>query len=330
MAVAVERIVSLALYLVSAPRPVTAEEIAANVPGYPPGQDEVAFKRMFERDKDDLRLAGLVIVVERGDADRYRMDEDATFTGRLALDPRETLQLSAAGMAALADPSFPYKTDLRLALSKLTAASGRTTRCDPDVVGALVADEDPGAQSRAVALLTTATTARKRARFAYRSAAGRESVRDVEPWGLFAREGRWYLVALDPEAGRPRVFAIARMRDLEIEDSRPKTPDFDVPAGFDVRTWMLMPFQFGERTCEATLVLTGQASRNAPALTAGQGRLVRRDADSLEWRVPVADVRMLARWVVANGPGIRIVSPADASEALESGLREVAVLHDRD
>ena len=57
---------------------------------------------------------------------------------------------------------------------------------------------------------------------------------------------------------------------------------------------------------------------------------LRRDADSLEWRVPVADVRMLARWVVANGPGIRIVSPADASEALESGLREVAVLHDRD
>ena len=327
MAVAVERIVSLALYLVSAARPVTAEEIAANVPGYPPGQDEAAFKRMFERDKEDLRLAGLAIVAERGDADRYRMDDGATFAGRLAMDPREALQLRAAGTAALADPSFPYKTDLQLALSKLTAASGQATWCDPAVLAALGADEDPDAQGAAVALLTTAATAGKRARFAYTSAAGRDSVRDVEPWGLFAREGRWYLVAHDPEAGVPRVFAVARMCDLVVEQSRPKTPDFEVPAGFDVRTWMRMPFQFGDKTREATLVLTGQAARNAAALTASQGRLRRLDGGSLEWRVPVADVGMLARWVVDNGPGIRIASPVDAVEALESGLREVAALH---
>lgn len=327
MVVAVERLVNLALYLASTTRPVTAEEIGVNVPGYPAGQDEAAFKRMFERDKDDLRLAGLAIAVERGDTDRYRLDDAATFAGPLELDPREAMQLRAAAAAALADTSFPYAADLRLALAKLTAADGRATWCDPSVLASLGADEEPGAQGDLVAMLTAAATSRKRARFSYTSADARGSVREVEPWGLFAREGRWYLVARDRAADAPRVFAVPRIRELRVEESRPRTPDFTPPEGFDVRAWMLMPFQFGDGSREATLVLTGQAARNAPALTAGQGRLRRVTEASIEWSVPVADVELLARWAVENGPGIRVISPADAVEALRSGLGKVAALH---
>ena len=48
-----ERLLSLVVCLLSARRYLTASQIRAAVPGYPDSFD--AFKRMFERDKDELR-----------------------------------------------------------------------------------------------------------------------------------------------------------------------------------------------------------------------------------------------------------------------------------
>ena len=300
-----ERIVNLALYLASARRPVSALEIAAGVAGYPADQNAAAFGRMFERDKDDLRHAGFVIEIDRSDdVERYRVDADATFSDTVELDPLEAVELRAAAAAMLGDPSFPYADDLRLALAKLTAASDVRVRASSAVMPARSADEDHAAQGAAVAELTRAIGARKRASFSYTGAAGRASQRTIEPWGLLARDGRWYLVAHDPAADGTRVFAVSRMAALDVEGARPKTPDFDAPADFDVRAWMLMPFQYGEQSHEATLRLTGPAAHRATALVAGQGTL-RRTADGAAlWRVPFADETLLARWIAANGPCI--------------------------
>jgi len=323
-----ERIVNLALYLASARRPVSAREIAAEVAGYPNGQSTAAFGRMFERDKDDLRRAGFVIEVDRTDeTERYRFDPDATFAGTVQLGPVETVELRAAAAAMLADPSFPYTDDLRLALAKITAAAAGPIGSASAIGASLSADEDPVAQGAAVAGLTEAIAARKRASFSYTGASGHISQRRVEPWGLFARDGRWYLVAMDPEAGGTRVFAITRIDGLEIESVRPKSPDFERPKDFDVRTWMLMPFQYGAQTHEAVLRLTGPAARRAAALASGQGSLSRATDGSVIWRVPVAEEALLAGWVATNGPGIQVVAPPSLRDTLESGLRKVVELH---
>jgi len=323
-----ERIVNLALYLASAVRPVSANEIAANVAGYPAGQTAAAFGRMFERDKDDLRHAGIVIELDRSDdVERYRIDADSTFSDSVRLEPLEAVELRAAAAAMLADPSFPYPEDLRLALAKLAAAADGGIGAASVVKTALSADEDPATQGAAVAVLTHAIGTRKRASFSYTGADGRLSRRTVEPWGLFARDGRWYLVARDPAADGIRVFAVARTADLAIEQARPKTPDFDPPEDFDVRTWMLMPFQYGSHTSEATLRLSGSAARRATALVAGQGKLSGPEGGPYLWRVPFADQTLLARWIAGNGPGIAVVSPDSLREALASGLREAVSLH---
>jgi proteasome accessory factor B len=322
-----ERIVNLALFLASARRPVSAQEIAAGVAGYSPEQNPAAFGRMFERDKDDLRHAGLVIEIDRSDTvERYRVDVDATFSDVVELSPIEAVELRAAAAAMFGDPSFPYAEDLRLALAKLTAASDVRVRASSAALTALSADEDPAAQGAAVARLTHAIGARKRASFSYTGAEGRTSQRTVEPWGLFARDGRWYLVARDPAADGVRVFAVARIAGLDVESAHLKTPDFDVPEDFDVRTWMLMPFQYGAQTREATLRFTGSAAHRAEALTAGQGALERTAGGAL-WRVPFADEMLLARWIAANGPGIEVVSPDSLRASLAAGLREVVKQH---
>src|SRR5256886_15473515 len=52
-----ERLLGLVVCLLSTTRYLTAEQIRQAVPGYPE-QDEL-FKRMFERDKEDLRDLGV-------------------------------------------------------------------------------------------------------------------------------------------------------------------------------------------------------------------------------------------------------------------------------
>ena len=52
-----ERLLSIVVLLLSSRRYLTAEEIRRAVIGYP-DQDE-AFKRMFERDKEELRELGI-------------------------------------------------------------------------------------------------------------------------------------------------------------------------------------------------------------------------------------------------------------------------------
>src|SRR6266487_6276321 len=52
-----ERLLSLVVCLLSSGRFLTATQIRAAVPGYPDSFD--AFKRMFERDKDELRELGI-------------------------------------------------------------------------------------------------------------------------------------------------------------------------------------------------------------------------------------------------------------------------------
>ena len=51
-----ERLLSLVVCLLSSQRYLTATQIRAAVPGYPDSFD--AFKRMFERDKEELRELG--------------------------------------------------------------------------------------------------------------------------------------------------------------------------------------------------------------------------------------------------------------------------------
>jgi predicted DNA-binding transcriptional regulator YafY len=194
-------------------------------------------------------------------------------------------------------------------------------------VSDITADEAPERQGERAADLLRAASARKRVTFLYAGGSAPSGSRDVEPYGLFARDGRWYLVGRDTRAQDMRVFAVTRMSGLTVNPLRPKSSDFEPPAGFDVRNWMLLPFQFGQRCCEATLRFTGAAARRADAMCGGQGRLAARPDGSFVWTVPVADVTVLARWVVRNGPGIEVLAPDTARHAITEGLREVVSAH---
>lgn len=321
MADAVERLINLALFF-DARAEVTADEVRASVEGYPQDQDEATFKRMFERDKEHLRDWGLVIVSEVG-GESYRLDRDASFAHEVDLSPAEAAALRAVGISMLADPAFPFADDLRSALVKLATGLGEPVAPS----AAHSADESPAEQAETVAMLRDAISARKRVGFAYTNSAGERKHHDVEPYGIFAREGRWYLVARDPEHDQQRVYTVSRMESAAPNREQPKHPDFERPLSFDVGAFIGLPFQYGNDSFDAVLRFDPDSSWRSDALTAGIGEIEWAEDDSVLWRVKARSRRRLAQWVVENGPGVELVAPAGLEDELRDGLAEVIAAH---
>ena len=320
----VERLVNLALYLAAARTPVSAEDIRAEVQGYEPDQADEAFKRQFERDKDDLRTAGFVILADAENEGYYHLDRSATFAAPLDLTALEAAAVRAAASALLDDPSFPFTDDLRLAMAKIASAvdSGDVP------AAARLADEDPGAQGAVVALLADAAGRQKAVGFGYTNSLGISAPHRVEPYGLFLHDGRWYLVGRDAEKDENRTYTVARMTAIEVNGQRPKSPDFERPEGFDVASFVRLPFEYGPAASEFEALVQFEPSSawRAGALSAGHGSL-ETEGDCMVWRVAARSQSRLMRFVVDSGPGVRLVGPPETVSALGVGLDEVIRLH---
>jgi proteasome accessory factor B len=322
MSEATERLVNLALLLASTRNPISAETIRTDVFGYPEGQDEEAFLRMFERDKKQLRAFGLSLeVLDIEGVPAYRLDADASYAAELELTEAERATLRAVAAALASDPGFPFGADLSIAVAKLGGGHSESA------VASVLADETPAEQGVLASELAEAVAGRKRVRFGYTNAAGADRTHETEPYGVFFRDGRWYLVGRDVERDQTRTYAVRRMRDAGVNTRKPGSPDFEVPAGFSVADHMLLPFQYGDVSVECVLRFSAEDAWRAPRLTGGRGVLETQPDGSLSWTVNAADLSRLARWIVENGPGIVPLSPPELRETLAAGLRKVVDRH---
>ncbi|ATY14071.1 YafY family transcriptional regulator [Amycolatopsis sp. AA4] len=84
--------------------------------------------------------------------------------------------------------------------------------------------------AEAEVLLAVAEAARDQrpVKLAYTAAHGRGSERVVEPYGVVAHSGRWYLTGFDSSAGQVRTFRVDR-----IERAEPQAGTFSAPTDFD-------------------------------------------------------------------------------------------------
>ncbi|HUA42673.1 MAG TPA: WYL domain-containing protein [Streptosporangiaceae bacterium] len=223
-----ERLLSLVVCLLSARRYLTAAQIREAVPGYPASFD--AFKRMFERDKDELRELGIPLETgTNGPGDEeagYRISQQAYELPEITLEPDEVAVL---GLAARVWRRAELAGAAEGALLKLRAAG--------------IDAEDltqPGIEPRvhtpeaAFGPLWEAVRDQRPVSFGYR-AAGRSTAqrRCLEPWGVVNRRGRWYVAGLDTDRRAERVFRLSRIEG-QVTFTGP-AGTVVVPPGTDVR-----------------------------------------------------------------------------------------------
>lgn len=188
---------------------------------------EVSVRTIY-RDTDALSAAGVPVYAERGSrggivlADSYRdtlarLDENevrALFVS--SDDPLADIGLMGGRRSALEKLARALPTRTR---EKLGATRGRI-----HVDGRRWIGVPP--PSPALAALREAVWSDRCVTIAYSDRRGAVSRRTLEPYGLVAKAGIWYLIARDSETVKTfRVQRIARVRVLERRFVRPSTFD---------------------------------------------------------------------------------------------------------
>lgn len=215
-----ERLLNLTAVLLDTPRPLSAEELRQKVDGYPP--PGAAFHRTFERDKDDLRVLGIPLRVERVPAtdppiDGYRIEADDYYLPDPGLAPDELAALHLASLTVrlegFGDQEALWK------LGGLGAAEPTNGQGDPGLVQDVVASL-PGDPS--LVPIFQAISEKRTIEFGYRG-----EQRSVEPWRLDFHRGRWYLTGFDRVREGERNFRLDRIdgvvttTDLKAEATPP-------------------------------------------------------------------------------------------------------------
>lgn len=304
-----ERLLNLVIALRETRRPMTTQEIHERVAGY--GQpDWSAFRRMFERDKADLRALGVPITnepVDRWDpTEGYRIDPRGAELPPLALEAEEVTALSLAASVT--------------GLDALARSGLRKLEIDADAPGAAdtvprVGVELPLSAPHLPRLLA-AHRARIPVRFAYRTADGRDTERTVEPHGLVHRAGRWYLVGRDQDRDADRAFRLDRIVG-DVDDAGPpgSAPTPPHPVAVDD----VLPEQPAPRLADVRARDPALAEVRAAAEDEGQAA-----GDGWWWlRVTFRDPARLAGWALRLAPDVVVVGPQDAADAFRAAVDAV-------
>lgn len=300
-----ERILNLLAFLLTAGRPVTADEIRFTVAGYEHDSDE-AFRRMFERDKDLLRSLGVPMRLQAVDAWEVEhgyvipSDEYALADPGLTDEERAALWL-AAHMVRLGGQSPDPAAIFKLGGAPVGATG------EP-----LAADLGPDAAH--LAELFGAVTERRKVRCTYR-----EVPRVLDPYGLVHRRGHWYLVA-GQEGTEPRPFRLDRMEAIEVDD-RPGA--FRRPAHLRVADVLAeAPWEAGSEEVDVVVRFDPEVAWWARRRLTTRATLSEDDDGGLTARFPVARPDSFIGWVIGFEDHAEILEPCSMRERMVSLLRE--------
>jgi proteasome accessory factor B len=362
-----QRWLDIIAYLVGRRVPATVDEIMEAVPAYAArwgsenARDRETVRRMFERDKDELREAGLPIQSEdywvdhgatrldgyslrkknfqlpylrivaeaQGGATPERGDAPPRGARSIELKARECRTAFRALESVAELPGFPLREEARSTWRKLSFDLAPP----PDRPAVLYADragsEEVTTRTR---LLTDALAGRKLVSFTYHGIyRGTPTDRRVRPYGLLFQLGHWYLVGHDETREELRVFRLDRMEDLVPNSSSPRAPDFEIPDDFsldafrDRRAWELGSSDDDQLVARVRF----EFPRSLWAEHGGYGRFVLDEDDGGSVReFEVRQVDPFVRWILSQRGEARIAEPPELVERLDRLAREALATYE--
>jgi len=307
-----ERLVNLVICLLSTRQFLTAERIRLAVPGYEEADGseraDDAFKRMFERDKAELRDLGIPLETGRNSA--FDPDEGYRITRRdYELPPIEfdAGEAAALGIAARLWQSATLGEQARSALIKLRAGG-----TDIDASGAPGAVPHIDASEPTLPVLLDAARNARPVTFSYfKSGAGVAEQRRLEPWGVLSWRRRWYVAGHDRDRGEARSFRLSRIEGNVRPIGGPGS--FERPEHVDLLQLVAGRNPDQTQTAHVRVATTG----------AGRLRRLAAGVDGDVLSIDYADVTQLAGVVTAAGTSALALDPPELVAAVIQRLRAI-------
>ena len=344
-----KRLLDLVMLLMRARAPVTFREIRSQFPSYQTANIEAGL-RAFERDKADLLELGVPVRYITPDEDssvedggyvielkKYRLPE-------VHLTTDEISALVLATSVARAVPGNSHARICDLALRKLAFdfpepdtplawPPQQRTHHEPVLVHFPESKTDAERElSDRFAMLEGATRRRKRVSITYKSASnGQVQARDVDPYGLFYRDKSWLVVGHCHLRGDTRSFRLDRIGELSVAP-KPKSPDFERPADFDVRAYASRsPWTFSPKPRESV-----QLELQAEALSAANEDFgpsaVREDLETdgelhVRIRFETGNPEFVVSRILASKGAMRLLEGEQCKAMLASELAAIEAIY---
>lgn len=301
--------INLLALLVERSRPLTLKQIRRELGNQYSDQDEAA-RAAFERDKSELRKMGIPI-------EMVTLGGDQAGEGGYTIDRRSfllaDLKLTDAERAAL---------ELAIATVRMGAVVGegalwklggeRVTKAPATSVNVQLTDD-------VLRSLAAGVIDRKSLTFTYKS-----EKRTVDPYGLLARGGFWYLVGHDHLRGAQRVFRVDRIESSigVVNASFERPADFDLESAVPTERDMLAD---GEAPDTHAVVRVDASLASRVRDEFGDAAVLSTNADSsMDFRIPCANLAAFRSWLFAMVDRAVVVSPPHVRDHIVAALREMA------
>ena len=301
-----ERLLNLTAVLLDTRRPLSAEQIRTRVTGYPPAG--TAFHRAFERDKDDLRVLGIPLHIEKVPAtdppiDGYLIKPDDYYLPDPDLQVDELAALRLASLAVRVDG-----LDDEEALWKLGGVSGENADIGEPLVASLPTNP-------VLVPMFQAVTNSNQVRFKYG-----DTVRDFDPWRMDFTRGRWYVSGFDQGREAERSFRLDRIEgDVEtLGPVQTEAPD-KVNTGSERKGWELGESETVDVELLVSSTLVDTVSQQ---LGANKTRLESRADGSVVFMVPVTNTEAFRSFALGFLEHVEVVAPESARSDIISWLEE--------
>ena len=302
--------INLLALLVQRTKPMTLKQIRQELVGQYPESDTAA-RAAFERDKGDLRALGIPIELitlggDQAGEGAYRVDRKSFELGDLGLteDERNALQLAMATVRVGASHGDE-------ALWKL---GGERALNAPSMSMNIALDDE------LMKILADGVFEHRTLTFSYKG-----EVRNVDPYGLLARAGYWYLVGHDHLRAGQRTFRIDR---IEGKITAGDKKSFQRPKGFDLHKVVpteaeLLAEGHGEDAI-ATVLVDASLARGVVEQF-GTGAVVKEHVDGgIEFAIPCANMTAFRVWLFAMVDHAVVLGPPRVRKQVIDWLNQLA------
>jgi len=312
-----ERLLDLITYLLNAKEPVSWRKIKNHFPeDYARGVEE-SNQRKFERDKAELISLGIPIDYQGGSEvqkEGYLIQKDNLFLPEIEFKPNECSLLMLSAGAVRENESFPYRDQLESALHKIISLQKHIHPAPQELAISYSQRNRRVEHSSFIQKIQDALDRRKSITIQYHAFSTRERTnRDVDPYGLIFRKGKWTLVAWDHLREDIRTFVVPRIEELQVNQRKPGTPDYQIPGDFTLQAYQNQ--QPWELQIHEPVQVTIQISEHrvnelmpqlSKAANLGQGA----------FQLQVTNRSGLISWILSQKTDVQVLAPAELNDRI--------------